>query len=133
MSRVDTDYHVYVRPDPVTVARIWDEYGADNACERWGWVSEETLANIAIEGRAKIRRDAGIPARTSSALSTTIEDDRLLIEAVVRHGCISGACRENGKRRSVISRALSRADHPAPVPDRRALGLVAQAHRRRSA
>jgi hypothetical protein len=42
---------VYRRPDPVTVARIIDEYSPEAACERWSSLAAATVTKLGAEGR----------------------------------------------------------------------------------
>jgi hypothetical protein len=134
MRGVQSEMHdIYVRPNPVVVAQIWDEKSAAAACERWFWVPYATLAKIATEGRQIVARRAGARRRTSSARSTTPEQDARVIEAVRRLGSVWHAAAEHGIKLGVVHRILRENDVAAPKPNRTEVALKAAETKRRRA
>ncbi|GHA19286.1 hypothetical protein GCM10007989_13490 [Devosia pacifica] len=47
---------LYRQPDPITVAKIWDQYGKHVALERWFFVSETELREMAKVGRYRMAK-----------------------------------------------------------------------------
>ena len=100
----DLDSKVYKRPSPETVARIWDDYGPENACERWAWLGRWALEKLASDGRRLQRAAAGRPVR-GHARTTTPEQEQAAFEAVMQHG-VHRAQRVTGLGQTVLYRIL---------------------------
>lgn len=68
------DIDIYADPAPALVARIIREYGAEAAMERWHWMSQRRLDNIAAMGRAQAgQANAGRPGtRLYDALTVAV-------------------------------------------------------------
>jgi len=126
----DSDGEIFRRPAPELVARIWDEYGQDAACERWYWLGHWNLSKMAVAGRAALRVTAGVPQVRGHRRSTTPEQEAELVALVLRVGSVDRACRESGRCYATVVRVLREAGVRPPKEDRRQVALRAAATKR---
>lgn len=84
------DAAVRVRPSPERVLALVESHGLTSACMRWGWLSRETLAKLAVQGR-QLRR-----GRTGEVLArrTTREEQEAVVAEVYRLGSVHAAAAE---------------------------------------
>jgi hypothetical protein len=101
-----------------------DEYGWENACERWHWIPRTCLEKIAGEGRRVLRAAAGIQQPRSLLRTTSAEEDARIVAVAMERG-IEIARRETGRSYAVVVRALREAGVTAPKIDRREVALRA--------
>lgn len=126
------EHDVYVRPKPELVAALIDQgYGVDAARERWPWVTDRTLFDLAAEGR----RTLGLarPARGVKASSAARDHDDAVVAAVERLASVPAAAAEIGLSQDIVRRVLRRRGIPAPRVDRKAAAVRAAEERRRRA
>ncbi|UMY18787.1 hypothetical protein MMB17_05580 [Methylobacterium organophilum] len=92
------DRNVYVTPDPVAVAKLFESHGAEAAESRWHWIEPRTLAGLARIGRSL----QGQGPTTRRERSTTALEEAIAVEAAYALGSAAAGERAAGIRNNAI-------------------------------
>lgn len=123
------DHPGYERPDPVKVAQIVDGYGLDIACERWSWLTADSLRGIAKEGREVLRGKVG-ERPVHWKRQTTPEQEQAIMVAATEAGKIAGVGAAFGVSDSLVRTLFRERGLPYPKMSVEARNAKAHATRR---